>query len=77
MLCRYRNVIAVYYDVKKHKYTFSLQNTGNFNIEIDNTYGKYCTCRKKSTSPNIKMERSIYAATRKEKTQTIPICKNE
>jgi len=43
MLRRYKKRIAVYYDVKKHKYTFCLQNTENFNVETDNTYGKYCT----------------------------------
>jgi hypothetical protein len=75
MLCLYNNIIVVYCDVKKHKYTFCMRNTENFNIEIDNIYGKYCTCRKKSTAPNIKMERSIHAATRREKTQTDPIHK--
>lgn len=43
MLCRYRNTIAVYYNVKKHKYTFCLQNTVNFNVEIDKACGKHCT----------------------------------
>ena len=77
MLCRYKNIMAVYYEVKNHKYTFCLQNTENFNVEIDKIYGKYCTCRKKSTVPNIKMGRSIHAATRQENIQMDPIRKNE
>lgn len=38
MMCRYKNISAVYYDVKEHKYTFCRQNTENFNVEVDYTY---------------------------------------